>query len=171
MRAPKTSLIFLSKTAVTLTENASLDDFYEPPTNHFTGYISAFTDEENYFHLDRVQLLTAGKTEARVHPVSGKTTVSNEPGNVTIYNPYVEADYMETDDKTVYYLHATENGSTSIFSGSAGTLTDSGMYKTVTRTEFREYLDSFGEDAENRPLFDIETKRGYVTEIRQSSGM
>ena len=112
---------YMEETAVTLTENASLDDFYEPPTNHFTGYISAFTDEENYFHLDRVQLLTAGKTEARVHPVSGETTVSNEPGTVTIYNPYVEADYMETDDKTVYYLHATENGSTSIFSGSAGT--------------------------------------------------
>ncbi len=150
---------YMQKDDITIIENASLDAFYTAPTNHFIGYISALTDEENYFHFDRVKI--------------------NKNGD--IYNSYIEVDYMETNSSTKYYLLDTSSSA----QNTANSQNSAPVYKEVTREELRSYLDTFADSNESEywktetvmqssmqriiPLFNIETKLGFVTEIRETA--
>jgi len=88
---------------------------------------------------------------------------------------------METNSSTKYYLLDTSSSA----QNTANSQNSAPVYKEVTREELRSYLDTFADSNESEywktetvmqssmqriiPLFNIETKLGFVTEIRETA--
>lgn len=145
---PFDSLTFVEPDAGT-DELTVLEQFYTPHISTFTGYITNFTDDKDYFHFDRATWLTASENAEWLKELG--VDPDSLPNGYYIHNPNSYPDYMETDADTGYYLLDADK--------------NYAEYKEVSLSEFRAYIESFTGDFQ--PIFYLESKSGMVTAIKE----
>ncbi len=138
--------ILVKKSDLVVIDPAAIDDFMNTPISHYIGYISDFTQEERYFHLDRVEFLGL-EDEERLKELNIDPD-EDMPSGFYIHNPHSYPDSLFVSEETEYYILDWENLS---------------AHKKLNKLEFAQHLDVLSYDL----LFHVYTKDGYVTKIEE----
>ena len=129
---------------------ATAGDFAVTPLSYYIGYISNFTLEEPYFHLDQIEWLTSEGDADRLK------ALGVDPDKLTngyyIYNPATWPMYVGTNDETVYSIVDWE--------GSGNAVTN----KEVSKKEFLDHLNKYSGFS---PPFRIVTQNGYALSVTE----
>lgn len=127
--------------------SATVADFAETPESHFIGFITNFTLDKTYFHLDQIEWLTDDDAE-RLKQLN--IDPNDLPNGFYIYNPLNYPMYCEVTEQTQYRIINWRE--------------DASRHKSVNREAFSKYLE---QHSDFTPPFRIITKDGYVQIITE----
>ena len=129
---------------LTLVRDARAADFYETPVSDYIGYIPYFNADDLYFHLDRIEWLTAEADAERLRALG--IAPESLPNGFHIHNPASYPDWFGLSERTRYEI---------LDPGEA-------THREVGLAEFAAHLAQFSEFA---PPFRVSTKDGFVQSI------
>ena len=126
--------------------SATVEDFMQTPESHFIGFISNFSMDNSYFHLDQIEWLTYEDSD-RLKALN--IDPNDMPNGYYIYNPNTYPMYCGTTDETEYSMI---------------NLGEEITEKSVTKEELIQYLEQY---TDFTPPFRITTKDGYVQSVTE----
>ena len=125
---------------------ATVEDFLQTPESHFIGFISNFSMDQSYFHLDQIEWLSYEDSD-RLKALN--IDANDMPNGYYIYNPNTYPMYCGTTEETEYYIV---------------NLGDGVADKSVTKEELIAHLEQYSDFT---PPFRIVTKDGYVQSVTE----
>jgi hypothetical protein len=134
----------VTRADLTLVRDARAADFYETPVSDYIGYISYFNTDDLYFHLDRIEWLTAETDAERLRALGIEP--ESLPNGFYIHNPASYPDWFQVSEQTRYEI---------LDPGGAA-------HRDVGLAEFAAHLAQFSEFA---PPFRVSAKDGFVRRI------
>jgi hypothetical protein len=148
---------------LTVIEDATYEQFCEPPVSTYFGYITKVGGEDfpNIMHLDQAEYLTADKDAERLAELGIKQ--ADMPNGYYIYNPQswpyalFLADEADGDSFTTEYTYVPNDYAREKYHYDE----DVTLVTTNSKDEFADYLSSM----KVNPPFWVTTRGGYVTSI------